>query len=123
VYNNPSIHSRFTTYAETGRQIHGPEWDPIRAPFDGETVLRIGGGKKHCHYYMGDSLLDTTTTPTLAAVKAKDTGNAPPIRPRSSTALAEMERLKVISDLLIVTEFLHMFILHCNIGMNNCRRP
>jgi hypothetical protein len=122
VYNNPSIHSRFTTYAETGRQIHGPEWDPIRAPFDGETVLRIGGGKKHGHYYMGDSLLDTTTTPTLAAVKAKDTGNAPPICPRSSTALAEMERLKVISDLLIFTEFLHMFILHCNIGMNNCRR-
>jgi hypothetical protein len=44
-YSNPSIHSRFTTYAETGRQIHGPEWDPIRAPFDGETVMRIGGGK------------------------------------------------------------------------------
>jgi hypothetical protein len=45
-YNNPSIHSRFTTYAETGRQIHGPEWDPIRAPFDGETVMRIGGGEE-----------------------------------------------------------------------------
>jgi hypothetical protein len=122
-YSNPSIHSRFTTYAETGRQIHGPEWDPIRALFDGETVMRIGGGKKHGHYYMGNSLLDTATTPTIAAVKAKDTGNAPPIRPRPSAALAEMERLKVISDLLIVTEFLHMFTLCCNIGMNNCRRP
>jgi hypothetical protein len=44
-YNNPSIHSRFTTYAETGRQIHEPEWDPIRASFDGETVMRIGGGR------------------------------------------------------------------------------
>jgi hypothetical protein len=54
-YNNPSIHSHFTTYAETGRQIHGPEWDPIRASSDGETVMRIGGGKKHDHYYMGDS--------------------------------------------------------------------
>jgi hypothetical protein len=122
-YNNPSIHSRFTTYAETGRQIHGPEWDPIRAPFDGETVMRIGGGKKHSHYYMGDGLLDTAITPTLAAVKAKDTGNAPPIRPRPSAALAEMERLKVISDLRQVTEFLHMFTLRCNIGMNNCRQP
>jgi hypothetical protein len=108
-YNNPSIHSRFTTYAETGRQIHGPEWDPILAPFDGETVMRIGGGKKDSNYYMGDTLLDTASTPTLAAVKAKDTGNAPHIRPRSSAALAEMERLKVISDLLIVTEFLHIF--------------
>jgi hypothetical protein len=122
-YNNPSIHTRFTTYAETGRQIHGPEWDPICAPFDGETVMRIGGGKKHDHYYMGDSLLDMASTPTLAAVKAKDTGNVPPIRPRPSAALAEMERLKVISDLWQVTEFLHMFTLRCNIGMNNCRRP
>jgi hypothetical protein len=118
-YNNPSIHSRFTTYAETGRQIHEPEWDSIRAPFDGETIMMIGGRKKHDHYYMGDSLLDTTTTPTLVAVKAKNTGNAPPIRPRPSAALAEMERLKVISDLLIVTEFMHMFTLRCNIGMNN----
>jgi hypothetical protein len=81
------------------------------------------GGKKHDHYYMGDSLLDTVSTPTLAAVKAKDTGNAPPIRPRPSAALDEMERLKVNSDLRQVTEFLHMFTLCCNIGMNNCRRP
>jgi hypothetical protein len=122
-YSNPSIHSRFTTYVETGRQIHEPEWDPIRALFDGETVMRIGGGKKHDHFYMGDNLLDTASTPTLAAVKAKDTGNAPPIRPRSSAALAEMEQLKVISNLRQVTEFLHMFTLRSNIGMNNCRRP
>jgi hypothetical protein len=74
-HSNPSIHSRFTTYAETRRQIHGPEWDPIRAPFDGEMVMRICGGKKHSDYYMGDSLLDTASTPTLAAVKAKDTEN------------------------------------------------
>jgi hypothetical protein len=122
-HNNPSIHSRFTTYAETRRQIHGPEWDPILAPFDEETVMRIGGGKKYDHYYMGDNLLDAESTPTLATVKAKDTGNAPPIRPRPSAALAEMERLKVISDLLIITKFLHMLTLRCNIGMNNCRRP
>jgi hypothetical protein len=70
--------------------------------------MRIGGGKKHGHYYMGGSLLDTASTTTLAAVKA---------------ALAEMEQLKVISDLRQVTEFLHMFTLRCNIGMNNCRRP
>jgi hypothetical protein len=62
-YNNPSIYSRFTTYAETGRQIHGPEWDPIRASFDGGMVMRIGGGKKHSHYYMGDSLLTRPVLP------------------------------------------------------------
>jgi hypothetical protein len=72
---------------------------------------------------MGDILMDMASTPTLAEVKAKDTGNAPPIRRRPSAALAEMERLKVISDLRQATEFLHMFTLRCNIGMNNCRRP
>jgi hypothetical protein len=45
-YNNPYIHSLFTKYAETGRQIHGPDWVPIRAPFVGETVMRIGGGEE-----------------------------------------------------------------------------
>jgi hypothetical protein len=58
-YSNPSIHSRINAYMETGRQIHGTEWDPIRASFDGEAVMRMGHEKKHGHYYMGDSILDT----------------------------------------------------------------
>jgi hypothetical protein len=122
-YSNPSIHSRINAYMETGRQIHGPEWDPIRAPFDGEAVMRMGHGKKHGHYYMGDSILDTATTPTLAMLKAKDTGNAPPILPRPAAALAHVERLQVISVILILNESLHMFPDNCNTWITNCRRP
>jgi hypothetical protein len=43
------------------------------------------------HYYRGDNILNTSSTPTLATIKAKDTGNVPPIRPRPSAALAQME--------------------------------
>jgi hypothetical protein len=110
-YSNPSIHSRFTTYAETGRQIHGPEWDPIRASFDGETVMRIGGGKKHGHYYMGDSLLDTASTPTLAAVMAKDTKNAPPICPRPSAARWSDSRLFLIYGKLLNFYISSLFVV------------
>jgi hypothetical protein len=43
-YSNPSIHSRINAYTETGRQIHGPEWDPIRVSFDGEAAMGMGHG-------------------------------------------------------------------------------
>jgi hypothetical protein len=122
-YSNPFIHSRMNAYMKTGRQIHGPKWDPIRAQFDGEAVMRMGHGKKHGHYYMGDSILDTTTTTTLAMLKARDTGNDPPILPRPVATLAHVERLQVISVLLILNESLHMFPINCNTWMTNCRRP
>jgi hypothetical protein len=85
--------------------------------------MRMGHGKKCGHYYMGDSILDTATTPTLAMLKARDTGNAPPILPRSVATLTHVERLQVISVLLILNESLHMFPFNCNTWMTNCRRP
>jgi hypothetical protein len=85
--------------------------------------MRMGHGKKHSHYYMYDSILDTTTTPTLAILKARDTGNAPPVLPRPATTLVHVEQLQVISVLFILNEFLHMFPFNCNTWMTNCRRP
>ena len=114
-YSNPSIHTRIASYTEMGRQVHGPEWDPAREPLDGEVIMRMGGGKKHGHYYIGESLLDTATTPTLAAIRAKSTSGSPTIVARPSQALAQMERLQVISVSFIVTEFVHMISLHSNV--------
>jgi hypothetical protein len=91
VYSNPSTHSKINVYTEMGRQIHGTKWDPIRASFDGGTIMRMGQGKKCGHYYMGDNILDLTTTPTLATLKARDTGNAPPILPQPVVALAHVD--------------------------------
>jgi hypothetical protein len=120
-YSNPSIHARINLYTEMGRQVHGPEWDPSRAPLDGEVIMRVGQGKKHGHYYIGDSILDTASTPTLTAMKARSTSNTPPILSRPSATQVQVDRLQVISVAFIVTQFLHTFSLHCHIGMNYCR--
>jgi hypothetical protein len=52
-------------HGETGRQVHGPEWDPTSVPLDGEVIMRIGQEKKHGHYYIGNNILDSASTPTL----------------------------------------------------------
>jgi hypothetical protein len=48
------------------RQVHGPQFDPSTQDLDGEIVMRVGGGKKHDRYWIGDSTIDTTSTPTLS---------------------------------------------------------
>ena len=65
-YSNPSVHSRIQAYTEMGRQVHGADWDPRTQPLDGEVIMRVGGGKKHGRYYIGDDLVDTASTPTLS---------------------------------------------------------
>ena len=83
--------------------------------------MRAGGGKKHGWYYIGDGLVDTASTPTLSQIRARSTSSSPAIRSRLSASQLQVQQLQVISDLFIVTQFLHMFPLLCNIGMNNCR--
>jgi len=62
VYSNASVHSRLSGYTSMAQEVHGPEFDAINEPIDGEVVMRAGGGKKHGRYWFGDS---TATTPTL----------------------------------------------------------
>ena len=62
-YSNPSVHSRIQAYTEMGRQVHGADWDPRTQPLDGEVIMRVGGGKKHGHYYISDGLVDTPALP------------------------------------------------------------
>jgi hypothetical protein len=33
---------------------------------DPEVVMRIGEGKKHVRYYLGDGIIDVTSTPSLS---------------------------------------------------------
>jgi len=43
--------------------VHGPVYDPSTQDFDGEVVKRVGGGKKHGRYWLGNDIINTTTTP------------------------------------------------------------
>jgi hypothetical protein len=120
-YSNPSIHSRLTVYTTAAKSVHGPEYDPSNQDFEGDLVMRVSGGKKHGRYWLGDNVVDTATTPTLSQIRASDTGQRPPIRPRPTSTQHAMQTLQVITLLFIVHCFLHTFDFHCNIGVKFCR--
>jgi hypothetical protein len=95
-YNNPMIEPRLVWYNTTAREIHGPEFDLRRGPLDGEVIMRIGKGKKHGHYFVGDSILDQADVPSLPTVKARSTTSAPPIQRRLNIAETLLETVNVI---------------------------
>ena len=43
--------------------VHGLEYDPSTHDLDGEVVMRVGGGKKHGRFWIGDGTVDTASTP------------------------------------------------------------
>lgn len=98
-YSNPSAYSRLSSYSEVAKEVHGADYDPAAHDLDGEIVMRAGGGKKHGRYFLGDSTLDTASTPTLSQIRARSTSADPAIRQRPTTADFS---LQVISVLVIV---------------------
>jgi hypothetical protein len=58
-YTNSSIHTHLSSYTETSRLVHGPDYDPrSEEHLDPELVMWIGQGKKHGRFYIGDDILD-----------------------------------------------------------------
>ena len=102
-------------------EVHGPEFDAINKPTNGEVIMRAGGGKKHGRYRFGDSLVDTVTTPTLSQIQVGSTSSSPTIRPRPDTTQAQIEAVKVISVSSVVPLLLHMFALNSNLGIKSFR--
>ena len=102
VYSNPSVHARINIYTEAGRQVHGPDWDPSAHDLDRELIMKVGGGKKHGQYFIGEGTLDTASTPTLAQVRVRTTDSGLPICPRLSVAELRVQELEVNLGLLIV---------------------
>lgn len=91
VYSTPSVHKHLTDYTAMARQIHGPEFDPSTRDLEGEIVMRLGPGKQHGRYCMGNSTIDTASTPTLAQIRARSTSSSPAIRPRSQPQVAALQ--------------------------------
>jgi len=89
-------------YTEVGRQVHGPDWDPSAHDLDGELIMKLGGGKKHGRYFIGEGTLDTASTPTLSQIRARTTDSGLPIRPRLSVAELRVQELEVNLGLFIV---------------------
>jgi hypothetical protein len=101
-YSNPSIHSCLSDYTAMAREIHGLDYNPSTHDLNGEIVMRVGGGKKHGKFWIGDGVLDTASTTTLSEIRARSTSESPTICPRPSVAQGWVDALEVISVLFIV---------------------
>jgi hypothetical protein len=65
-YTNTSVHTRLTDYTKAARSVHGPNFDPATQDLDGSLLMRVGGGKKHGRYWLGDGVIDASSTPSLS---------------------------------------------------------
>jgi hypothetical protein len=118
-YSNLNIYTRVTRYTKIGKALHRDTWDPATAPLFGEAIIRAGGGKKHGRYWLGDSVVDTASTPTLSQLRARTTDSTPPILPRPEISVASMHAFQVISVSFVGC--LRTFVSDCAIGVKSCR--
>ena len=101
-YTNPSVHTRISEYMSATRSVHGPQYDPSTKDFDAEIIMRVDGGKKHGRYWLGDGIIDSTSTPSLSQIRAWSMSEGPAIRPRPSASQQRVDALEVIPILLVV---------------------
>ncbi|TVU11681.1 hypothetical protein EJB05_45281 [Eragrostis curvula] len=55
--------------------------------------MRAGKGRKHGRYYLGDSVIDTASTPTLSQIRARTVSGGPSIRERPTATQALQAQL------------------------------
>jgi hypothetical protein len=88
-YTNSSVHTRHTAYTEATRLVGGPDYDPrTEERLDPQLVMRVGQGKKHGRFWIGDDILDTASTPPLNHLRVASTSSSVPIRQRSTAVSA-----------------------------------
>jgi hypothetical protein len=89
-YTNSSVDTRLTSYTEAARSVHGSGYDPrTEERLDPEIMMRVGQGKKHGRFWLGDNILDTGSTLPLNCLRAVSTSSSVPISQRP-TAVSGM---------------------------------
>ena len=65
-YTNSSVHTRLSLNTKAARSVHGLGYDPrTEERLDPQLVMRVGQVKKYERFWIGDSVLDTASTPPL----------------------------------------------------------
>ena len=115
-YTNSSVHTRLTSYTEAARSVHGPDYDPrTEERLDLELVMRVGEGKKHVRFWIGDGVLNTTSTLPLNRLRAASTSFSVPISKRPTT-VATLQVSILVS--FVVLWLLYSLALHySNLGV------
>jgi hypothetical protein len=86
------MYTKVQEYMSKVREIHGEDYDVRTEPIDAEAIMRLRGGKKHERLWIADGAIDSTTVPSLDAIRARST----------SPALQRLDALEVIPVLLII---------------------
>jgi len=87
-YTNSSVHPRLSSYTEAARSVHGPGYDPrTEERLDPQLVMRVGQGKKHGRFWIGDDVLNMASTP-LHQLRASSMSSSVPIRQRPTAVSA-----------------------------------
>jgi hypothetical protein len=82
-YTNSSVHTRLTSYMKAMSSVHGSGYDPrTEERLDPEIVMRVGQGKKHGRFWLGDDILDTGSTLPLNRLRVASTSSSIPISQR-----------------------------------------
>ncbi|XP_025799324.1 uncharacterized protein LOC112879313 [Panicum hallii] len=56
--------------------------------------MKVGGGKKHGRYWICDGAIDSSSTPTLSQIKARQTSSSAGIRPRPDSSTTRLQALQ-----------------------------
>ena len=92
-YSDPNVYTKVQEYTSTIREIYGADYNMRTEPIDAEVIMRLGGGKKHGRLWIADGAIDSTTVPSLDAIRAQSTSSSQPIRTRPSPALQQVHAL------------------------------
>jgi hypothetical protein len=78
-YSDPNMYTKVQEYKSAVREIHGEDYNVRTEPIDVEAIMRLGGGKKHGRLWIADGAIDSSTVPSLDAIRARSTSSSQPI--------------------------------------------
>ena len=76
VYSDPNVYTKVQEYTSSVREIYGEDYNVRTEPIDAETIMRLGGGKKHGRLWIADGAIDSTTVPSLDVLQAWSTSSS-----------------------------------------------
>jgi hypothetical protein len=73
------VYTKVQEYTSAVREIHGEDYNVCTEPIDAEAIMRLGGGKKHGRLWIANGTIDSSTVPSLDAIRAWSTSSSQPI--------------------------------------------
>jgi hypothetical protein len=72
-YNNLVVYNHLNEYTSMAHQVYGSDYDPGIEDINTDVLMRVRGGKRHVRFWIADGAMDSSSTPTLSQVRARNT--------------------------------------------------